>query len=314
VSRSSNDSLAVGVGTCEVAIGTRCRSWPKWAAYECVAGTLHRIARGRADPGAAMRDEALGERTPTGVATPPHQILEIDTARHYTEDGALEALGLVLADMKPASSAKRRASVVLDDFWGRHAILPGDFRGLRAKEIDEVAAAYFADTFGVDGDTLSIRWQVQPAGRALFASALPRTLIDGIRAAGEAARLEIASVTLGLPQMLNRVRSALPSRRGLLFVATDTLLHAVTIGNRGWAAYDTERLFHRGADDALTVADAARQVFERSAASRQSESDIFLCGLSLDPAPFERSFARIRALPAYMSDAAPALTLMELAS
>jgi hypothetical protein len=259
-----------------------------------------------------MRQDALSERTPAGVATPPHQ-REIDAVQRYTERGALEALGLALADAKSPSPVKRRASVALDDFWGRHAILQGDFRDMRAKDIDEVAAAYFADTFGVDGDTLSIRWQVQPAGRALFASALPRTLIDGIRAAGEAARLEIASVTLGLPQMLNRVRLAIPGRSGLLFVATDTLLHAVTIGNRGWAAYDTERLFHCGADDAVTVADVARQIFERSAACRQSGSDIFLCGLSLDPAPFERSFARIRALRAYMSDAAPALTLMELA-
>ena len=353
MSRSSTDPLAIGVGTCDVAIGTRRRSWPKWAANEWVARVIHRAARGSAAPGApkqdaraqdasvhdastqvhtaqnspvrealtqephvetALAETAFEEHSPAAVAALPHHMVEIDTARHYTDGGALDALGRALADVKAASPPKRRAAVVLDDFWGHHTILQGDFRALRAKEIDEVAAAYFADTFGVDGETLSIRWQVQPGGRALFASALPRALTEGIRAEGDAARVEITSITLALPQMLNRVRSAISGRNGWLLVATGTLLHAVTIANRGWTAYDTERLFHASANDAASVADAARQMFERRAASRHAESDVYLCGLSLDAAPFERSFARIRTLPEHMSNAAPALTLMELAS
>ena len=91
------------------------------------------------------------------------------------------------------------------------------------------------------------------------------------------------------------------------------MLHAVTIGNRGWSACDSERLFRDAAADAAPVADAARQMFERSAAFHHNEGDVYLCGLALDLAPFERSFTHVRALPAHMSDAAPALRLMELA-
>jgi hypothetical protein len=249
----------------------------------------------------------------------PHRIVEIETARCYTDEGAFAALNRALADTnaesKADATAKRPVAIVLDDFWGHHAILQGDFRALRAKEIDEVAAAYFADTFGVDGQTLATRWQVQPGGRALFASALPRSLIDGIRTCSDAARVDITSITLALPTMLNRVRSAIAGQSGWLLVVTGTLLHAVTVGKRGWVAYDTERLFHDNSDDyAARVAHAALQMFERSEVSRQPKSDVYLCGLALDSAPFERNFARVRALPEHTSDAAPSLTLMELAS
>jgi hypothetical protein len=302
VSRSSTDALAVGIGTCEIAIGARRRARPQWG---------RALARGTWD-------------TSTAVVS-PHRLVEFEAERRYMDEGALEAMARALADVNTRTPDRRRAVVVLDDFWGHHAILQGDFRALRPKEIDEVAAAYFADTFGIDAEGLSTRWQVQQGGRTLFASALPRALIDGIRAQGQAARVDIVSITMGLPQMLNRVRSAITSRNGWLLVATGTLLHAVTIGRRGWSAYDTERLFHDGASDAAgaghaerpgsaeRVAEAARQMFERSAAACEADGDVYLCGLRFDPAPLERSFARLRPLPEHMSDAAPALRLAELA-
>jgi hypothetical protein len=314
VSRSSNDALAVGFGTCEVAVGTRRVARPKWKAYERAARMLRRAVRGRA-ASIAIAQDVSAQDTPVqdapAAAALPHRMIEIDAGRRYTVEGALDALRRALADAAAEVSAKRCASVVLDDFWGHHAILQGDFRALRAKDIDEVAGAYFADTFGVDGQTLAIRWQVQPGGRALFASALPSSLIEGIRAQGAAARVDVTSITLALPQMLNRVRSAIAGGNGWLLVVTDTLLQAVTIGERGWSACDSERLFRDAADDAAPVADAARQIYERSVASHRG--DVYLCGLALDLAPFERSFTRVRALPAHMSDAAPALRLMELA-
>jgi hypothetical protein len=301
VSRSSTDTLAIGLGTCDVAVGRRRRSW------------LRRAAR---------------EAAPCAV-----RIVEIESARRYTDAGLFDAFGRALDDASTDASADaeggspssvdartgpRRAAIVLDDFWGRHAILRGDFRSLRARDLDEVAGAYFADTFGVDGATLIVRWQVQPGGRTLFASALPRALVEGIREKSAEARVDVASIVLALPRTLNRVRSAIGDGGGWLLVATDTLLHAVTIGKGGWSAYDTERVFRDGSEEgdagAHAVADAARQIFERSAAARGAECGVYLCGLALDPEPFERSFARFTALHAHMSSAPPALGLMELAS
>jgi hypothetical protein len=316
VSRSSNDALAVGFGACEVAVGTRRAVGAKWAACGRAARVIRRGLRGRAAsieiaPDTPEQDTPKQD-TPAAVAS-PHRMVEVDAARRYTDEGALDALRRALADTAGEAPSKRCASVVLDDFWGHHAIMQGDFRVLRTKDIDEVAGAYFADTFGIDAQTLAVRWQLQPGGRALFASALPRSLIEGIRAQGAASRVDVTSITLALPQMLNRVRSAIAGGNGWLLVVTDTLLHAVTIGKGGWSACDSERLFRDAAADAAPVADAARQMFERSAAPSHSEGDVYLCGLALDPAPFERSFTRVRTMPAHMSDAAPALRLMELA-
>ena len=294
MSRSSTEGLAIGVGTCEIAVGRQRPSWPKRPALDAASSAGRNV--------------------------------EIESARRYTEGGLLEALARALNDENGDAQAEahastharsaRRASIVLDDFWGRHAILRGDFRRMRARDLDEVASAYFADTFGVDGATLAIRWQAQPGGRTVFASALPSALIEGIRERCTAAHTDAARIMLALPQTLNRVRSAINARNGWLLVATDTLVHAVTIGEAGWSAYDTERLFRgqTGGEDADIFADAARQIVGRSAASHGVDGDIYLCGLALDSAPFERSFARFVALPAHMSHATPAVMLMELAS
>lgn len=304
MSRSSTDALAIGLGTCEIAIGRRRPAWPKRAALDATPA-----------PGAVRR-------------------VEIESAQRYTEAGLLDALTRALddasdpaaGDARPVAGlhAGRRAAVVLDDFWGRHAILRGDFRRMRARDLEEVAGAYFADTFGVDGETLVVRWQTQPGGRTLFASALPSTLVDGIRERGVERHVDVASIMLALPQTLNRVRSAITARDGWLLVATDTLLHAVAIGDGIWSAYDTERLFRRFSGDgdcgveadtdADAVADAARQIVERSAQLHGADGDIHLCGLALDCEPFERSFSRFVPLGAHISSTSPALGLMELAS
>ncbi len=302
MSRSSTDALVIGIGTRDIAIGMPRAKRPEWAAACKRAAQVLRRAR---------RGGECAETTPATAVS--HRLINIETTRCYTEEGALDALTHALADTGIHTRARRRATFVLDDFWGYHAILQGDLRALRAKEIDEVTAAYFADTYGVDATTLSVRWQVQPGGRSLFASALPRSLIEGIRARAQGARFGIASLTLALPQTLNRARSAIAGRNGWLLVATGTLLHAVTIDDRGWSAYDTERLFHENASDAEGIADAARQLFGRSAASHEEKTDVYLCGLALDPAPFQQRFARVHALREHMSNAPGALRLMELA-
>jgi hypothetical protein len=203
--------------------------------------------------------------------------------------------------------------VVLDDFWGHHAILRGDFRALRAREVDEITDAYFADTFGIDARMLSIRWQLQRGGRALFASALPRSLHEGIHEVSAAAQVDVTSVTLGLPWILNRVRRAVAGRDALLLVVAETLLHVVTIEDSRWVAYDTQRVFADAAGDAWRLAEIARHVFERSPARRRDDCDVYLCGLAVDPMPFEQSFAHVRALPEHVSGDAPELRLMEFA-
>lgn len=296
MSRSPNDALAVGLGTGEIAIGRRRPAWPRRRAREAAPNTV--------------------------------RIVEIESERRYTDAGLLDGLARALdsasdsaqADARPRTElrAPRRAAIVLDDFWGRHAILRGDFRCMRARELDEVVGAYFADTLGVDADTLAVRWQTQPGGQTLFASALPRALIEGIRDRSAQVRVDAASLMLALPRTLNRVRAAITARNGWLFIATDTLLHAVTIDDGAWAAYDTERLFRKrfadGNSDADAIADAARQMIERSGSSHGADGNVYLCGRALDCEPLERSFARFVALRTHMSSVSPALDLMELAS
>ncbi|MGR5475535.1 hypothetical protein ACPV5T_20770, partial [Vibrio astriarenae] len=77
---------------------------------------------------------------------------------------------------------------------------------MHARDVEDVVRAYFSDVFGAnssaDSQVPSIRWQVREDGRALFASALSHTLLDGIGQACSDARVQAESITLGLPQIL----------------------------------------------------------------------------------------------------------------
>lgn len=308
MSRSSTNVLAIGLGACDVALG----------APRPVLSRLIERLRGPHAPRAASPTSAhdAHEAAPDEGGPAP-LLIAMDEALRYTEQGAFDALRRAFAAHAGAVSgranAKRRAQLVLDDFWGNHAILRGDFRAMRARDIEQIAQAYFADTFGLDAATLALRWQLQRGGQALFASALPRSLCDGIQEVSAAARVDVRSVTLGLPQLLNRVRHTVAGRDALLLVVAESLLHAVTIDARGWAAYDTQRLFVDDAADPWRLAEIARHVFERSPARRRDDCDVYLCGLAVDPAPFEQRFAKARQLCAHVTRDASALRLMEFA-
>ena len=301
MSRSSTSVLAIGIGSRDLALGMR---------RSALQRLRERIRSGRAGTGA----QASPPLAQPGVA---HATIAMDEAQCFTEQGALEVLRQALAADAgapgPSPGSKRRAFIVLDDFWANHAILRGDFRGMRAREIDETALAYFADTFGLAGGSLLIRWQLQGGGRALFASAMSRSLHDGIHEVSSSARVEVKSLTLGLPQTLNRVRRAVDGREALLLVVTETLLHAVTMEDNRWAAYDTQRLFDDDAGDALRLAGIAEHMFERSSTTRREDCMVYLCGLPVDPAPFEERFAAALQLPGRAGADAAALRLMEFA-
>src|SRR5260370_38636298 len=106
-------------------------------------------------------------------------MVAMDDTHCFTEPGAGEVLGggLDAGAGTPVKSPtpKRHAFIVLDDFWANHAMLRGDFRGMRAREVDENVLAYFADTFGVERAAILTRWQLQRCGRALFSSAQSQT-------------------------------------------------------------------------------------------------------------------------------------------
>lgn len=295
MSRWSNSPVAIGVGTREIVVGVR-------------APGLWRPRKSSppAEPASfTIRDDQYG-----------------------TERGLLDALRAALvatpgADAgdadepapREAKPATRNAHVVLDDFWGTHAILRGDFRTLRARELEEVALAHFTDTYGVDGATLLVRFCVQQGGRALFASAMSRALHDGIHEVGASGHLRISRLKLGLPEMLNCIDVAAGGDALLMFVAEE-LMQAVMIERRGWAAYDAQRLFPGDAGNAPRLAELAEQLFERSATRaglKREDCTIYLFGNDTDPAPFEARFAAAIRLAQPATDNSPARRLMEYA-
>ncbi|MEX3968027.1 hypothetical protein AB4Y42_38495 [Paraburkholderia sp. EG286B] len=295
MSRWSNSPVAIGVGTREIVVGVRA-------------------------PGLWRARKHLPPAEPASFTIPDDQ--------YGTETGLLDALRAALvatpgADAgdadeparREAKPATRNAHVVLDDFWGIHAILRGDFRTLRARELEEVALAHFTDTYGVDGATLLVRFCVQQGGRALFASAMSRALHDGIHEVGASGQVRIARLKLGLPEMLNCIDVAAGGDALLMFVAEE-LMQAVMIERRGWAAYDAQRLFPGDAANASRLAELAEQLFERSATRaglKREDCTIYLFGNDTDLAPFEARFAAAIRPAQPATDNSPARRLMEYA-
>ncbi|MEX3944300.1 hypothetical protein AB4Y44_33105 [Paraburkholderia sp. BR10937] len=291
MSRWSNSPVAIGVGTREIVVGVRA-------------------------PGLWRPRKHLPPAEPASFTIPDDQ--------YGTETGLLDALRAALgaeagdADEpapREAKPATRNAHVVLDDFWGIHAILRGDFRTLRARELEEVALAHFTDTYGIDGATLLVRFCVQQGGRALFASAMSRALHDGIHEVGASGHLRIARLKLGLPEMLNCIDVAAGGDALLMFVAEESM-QAVMIERRGWAAYDAQRLFPGDAANASRLAELAEQLFERSATRaglKRADCTIYLFGNDTDPAPFEARFAAAIRPAQPATDSSPARRLMEYA-
>ncbi|MCA8064839.1 hypothetical protein [Burkholderia sp. AU38729] len=283
----SNDRLAVGVGTREIAVGIRTRAL--W----------------RPDRRGFVAD-------PLSVAIPD--------AQFGSEAGMLDALRAALAATHDADAGAKRAPVrgahvVLDDFWCCHAILRGDFRALHARELEEIALAHFSDTYGVAAESLVARFDVRRGGRVLFASALPRTLYDGILGAGASGDVPIRGLRAALPETLGRF-VVKPDGDAMLLVVDEALLQAVMIEHGEWAAYDTQRLFPGESDDASRLAELAEQLFERSAIRTGLKLDackVYLSGTDLDVAPFDARFAAV-ALPGRAAhDGSPARRLLEYA-
>ncbi|MFJ1210381.1 hypothetical protein [Burkholderia pyrrocinia] len=294
MSRWLNNPLAIGVGTREIVVGIRSPAlWrPRKRAFA-------------ADPvSVAIPDAQFGSET--GM---------LDALRAALAATSVGAADAAAAQARGPRSPTRGAHVVLDDFWCHHAILRGDFRALRMRELEEIVLAHFSDTYGIDGASLVVRFCVQHGGRALFAGALSRTLHDGIHDAGASARVRIRSLRSGLPETLNRI-AVKAGDDALLIVVADALIQAVMIERGGWAAYDAQRLFPGESGDASRLAELAEQLFERSATRaglKREDCPVYLTGIDTDFAPFGARFAAAVRLPGPALDASPACRLMEYA-
>ncbi|CAB3789974.1 hypothetical protein [Pararobbsia alpina] len=260
-----NSPLAIGVGTRELVIGA---TTPRW-----------------------MRQRKLpAPAEPLSVVIPEAQC--------FTEAGLLDALKLALAgfpvDPGHKRAPKQHACIVLDDFWASHAILRGDFRTLHAPEIEEVVLAHLNDIYGIEAGSVLVRFSVQRDGRAVFASAMSRTLHEGIHDASAEARTRIRGLRLCLPEMLNRANSTIGEGAAMLLFIADTLMQAVLLEQNCWVAYDAQRLFHGDTSDPAIIAARAEQAFERLASrtsGKREDCGIYLYGIEIDPAPFEGRFS-----------------------
>lgn len=287
----SNDLLAIGVGTREIVVG--------------------------------IRPRALWRPGRRGFAADPLSVV-IPDERFGSETGVLDALAAALAETATTAGSDgnakrppvRGAHIVLDDFWCCHAILRGDFRALHARELEDIALAHFSDTYGVAAESLVTRFDVRRGGRVLFASALPRTLYDGILGTGAAGDVRIRRLRAGLPETLDRV-AVKPDGDAMLLVVGEALLQAVMIERGEWTAYDAQRLFPGESDDASRLAELAEQLFERSATRTgltRDDCKVYLSGVDTDAAPFEARFAAA-VLPGRAAlDGSPARRLLEYAS
>ncbi|KVQ40152.1 hypothetical protein WT21_27735 [Burkholderia territorii] len=287
----SNERVAVGIGTREIVAGIRSRAPWRPGRRAFVADPLSIV----------IPDEQFGSET---------AMLDALQAALAAARGAAGAAGG--AKRAPAHGAH----VVLDDFWCCHAILRGDFRALHARELEEIALAHFSDTCGVAAESLVARVDVRQGGRALFASALPRTLYDGILGTGASGDVRIRCLRAALPETLNRF-AVKPDGDAMLLVIGEALLQAVMIERGEWAAYDTQRLFPGEAGDASRLAELAEQLFERSAMRTGLKCDactVYLSGAELDAGPFDARFAAA-VLPGRTAlDGSPARRLLEYAS
>ncbi|WP_063548787.1 hypothetical protein [Burkholderia territorii] len=286
----SNERVAVGVGMREIVVGIRARAPWRPGRRGFVADPLSIV----------IPDEQFGS----------------ETAMLDALHAALAATRDADADAGANRAPARSAHVVLDDFWCCHAILRGDFRALHARELEEIALAHFSDTCGVAAESLVARVDVRQGGRALFASALSRTLYDGILGMGASGGVRIRCLRAALPETLDRF-AAKPDGDAMLLVVGEALLQAVMIERGEWAAYDTQRLFPGEAGDASRLAELAEQLFERSAMRTGLKRDackVYLSGADLDAAPFDARFAAA-VLPGRTAlDGSPARRLLEYAS
>ncbi|RQR26205.1 hypothetical protein DIE23_30260 [Burkholderia sp. Bp9143] len=284
----SNDRLAVGVGTREIVVG--------------------------------IRSPALWRPGRQGFVADPLSVV-IPDAHFGSETGVLDALGAALAATAGSDGGAKRppargAHIVLDDFWCCHAILRGDFRALHARELEEIALAHFSDTYGVAVESLVTRFDVRHGGRALFASALPRTLYDGILATSASGDVRIRCLRAGLPETLNRV-AVKSDGDAMLLVVGEALLQAVMIERGEWTAYDAQRLFPGESGDASRLAELAEQLFERSATRtglKRDDCKVYLSGVDTDAAPFEARFAAVVPPRRAALDGSAACRLLEYAS
>jgi hypothetical protein len=280
VSPWSNDSLGanlnIGVGTREIAVGPR---RPRWS-----------LTRKPASPAEA------------------HSV-PMPEAQCFTEAGVFDALRAALErapdgdplQAKRAPARTRSGHIVLDDFWANHAILRGDFRTLRTREVDEIAHAHFVDTYGADAEAIVVRACVQRGGRAMFASALPRTLVDGMRATSVSVGARILALKPCLSEMLNRTLHKMPRSNAMVVFAADALMQAVLIEAGCWAGYDAQRLFAGDASDPAKVTLLAEQAFERCAERttlRREDCALGLHGFdaAIDLAPLQARFASVTTL------------------
>jgi len=309
----SNRTIVIGIGVDEVAVGTR-RSGLQ---------ALRNALRGAALGGRAGHAEAPAA---AGIGT---TCIAFEETGGLTEAGALDALARALAqkpdgtgardsaDTQPGDAARalprRGAYIVLDDFWANHAVLRGDFRALGEREVDEVARAHFADNFGREEGSLQVRTVLQPGGRALFASAVSGALIHGIRAVCASGCVEVRSLTLGLPQLLSRIRREVDGGQAMVLVVGLAQMHALAMDEGGWLAYDSQRLFPGEAADSCRIAALAGQLFERTSGARREDCTFYLWGLDADAAPLEQRFAAVRRLNGPAAGRSSAQRLAELA-
>lgn len=304
MSRSPSNRLAIGIGTCDVAVGL-CQSR---------AERLWTLLQRR-----EVKALSLGGLT-APLAIVSHRSVETPSDRWYNEEGTLDTLRMALAEVHspsnpPVAGRRHHAAIVLDDFWVNHGVLRGDFRSMRKRDVEEVARAYFSDAFGLEGVSLAIAISVQAGGDAVFASAMPRSLLTGIQETCAEAGIKVTCLSPRLPRLLDRTQRDMPDLPGMIVVVADDLLQVAITDGSHWVAYDAQRLFPGETASDTRLADQARTMFERWADESASTCAVFLSGNAVDTAPFERCFATVHRMSGTdVTYASPALGLMGLAS
>ncbi len=190
----------------------------------------------------------------------------LDDGRQFVAEADLRSPqadlhAVMLAALKglPADTPLRRARAVVDNELCWLDIVEGDFASMTQTVIAQVARASLIDALGAGLDEHELRWQVQRDGQHLVALAMPRSLIDALRAAIEGLGIRLVGISASLVDAWNRLDASSPLQHGVLACVQDGRATLARVQRRAITAVGREYV----ACNPCQLNDAATRLFSR---------------------------------------------------
>lgn len=131
---------------------------------------------------------------------------EADRSRATSSEPWVGAVQCLARALTAAGRSGAAVEAVLSDQFVRYALVPWNRDLVSDAERRAFAAASFKQLFGAMADSWQVTVDEQPAGKASFACAVDRGLLDAVRALCKANRLRLRGVQPLFAQRFNRNR------------------------------------------------------------------------------------------------------------